>query len=85
MVPKLNETECVNLSLRRRVRRFWIEEKRLAHIGRSVAFHVMIALPLEALLLWLGVPALCAIIAAVTTAVTVEVVSRKSKTENEDN
>ena len=84
MVPKLNEPEGQNLSLRRRVRRFWIEEKRLARVFRSVLFHAVIAFPLEALLLWLGVPALCAFLVAVFAAVTVEIVSLKSETENKD-
>ncbi len=79
MVPKLNETEGEDLSLRRRIRRFWIEEKRLACIGRSVLCHAVVALPLEAMLLWLSVPALAAILVAVTVAVTVEVVSQKSE------
>ena len=52
MVHKPNEPEEKSLGLRRRIRRFWIEEKRLAHIGRSLLFHAVIALPLEALLLW---------------------------------
>ena len=84
MVPMLKETEGTSLSLRRRIRRFWIEEKRLARIGRSVLFHAVIALPLEALLLWLGCPALLAILVAVTVAVTVEVVSLKSETNETD-
>ena len=84
MVLKPNESEGTNLSLRRRIRRFWIEEKRLAHIGRSLLFHAVIALPLEALLLWLGVPALCAILVAVMVAVTVEVVSLKSEAKDKD-
>ena len=84
MVPKLNAAEGTNLSLRRRVRRFWIEEKRLIRIVRSVSFHAVIALPVEALLLWLGCPALCAFLVAVFVAVTVEVVSLKSEAEDKD-
>ena len=84
MVPKLNETEGNDLSLRRHVRRFWIEEKRLIRIVRSVLFHAVIALPVEALLLWLGVPAICAFLVAVFVAVTVEVVSLKSEAEDKD-
>ena len=81
MVHKPNETEGESLSLRRRVRRFWIEEKRLARIVRSVLFHVFIALPLDALLKWLGVPAF----AAMFVAANVEVVSLKSNAKDKDN
>jgi hypothetical protein len=37
MVPKVNETEGVNLSLRHRVRRFWMENRAVNDLsgGRS--------------------------------------------------
>jgi hypothetical protein len=84
MVPKLNEAKATNLSLRRCVRRFWIEEKSLVRIGRSVVFHTAIALPLEALLIWLGCPALCAFVVAVTIAVAIEIASLKSEAEDKN-
>lgn len=82
MVHNFNESEGQNLSLRRRIRRFWIEEKRLVRIGRSLLFHAVIAPPVEALLLWLGFPWLRAFLVAVMIAVTVEVVSLKSEAKD---
>ena len=84
MFLKPNEPEGINLSLRRRVRQYWSEEKRLVRVVRSVSFHAVIALPLDALLKWLGVPALAAILMAVFVAVTIEVITTKSQSEDKD-
>ena len=74
---KLAEGEV--LSLRHRARRFWIEEKRLEHIGRSLLFHLLIAVPLKYLLHKQGLSQFCAIVVAVTAAVTIETVYPKPK------
>ena len=83
MVPQ-QQTEGEDLSLRRRVRRYWIEERRLIRIVRSVIVHAVVAFPLDALLKWLGVPAICAFLAAAVVAVTVKVVCLKDKAKDVD-
>jgi len=84
MVHQPQQAEEKSLSLRHRIRRFWIEEGRLIRIVRSVLLHAVIALPLEAFLLWLGCPVICAFLVAVSVAVTVEVVSLKSETKDQN-
>ena len=84
MVHQPEQAEEISLSLRVRIRKFWIAEKRLQHIGRSLLFHAAVALPLELLLIRLGVPKVCAILVAVTAAVTLENVLSKSEPEDSD-
>ena len=84
MVPHTRQAEGLKLSLRRRVRRYCIEEKRLHRIARGLLFHAVIALPLDALLKWLGVPAFAAIRVATSVAVTIEVATTESMSEDRD-
>ena len=83
-MSQLQTTEGEDLSLRRQVRRFLDQHTRVERIGRGLLFHLTVAVPLEALLKWLGCPTFCAVLAAVSASLYVESVCLIEKAKDTD-